>query len=65
MAFSFAYLNSRLIWSEAILILRKLYSISTHVCIQHYVVSEDSGGLGSDSGFFSGVSGHHVSCTRN
>ena len=47
------------------MILRKLYSISAHVCIQHYVVNEDSGGLGSDSGYFPGVFSHHVSCIED
>lgn len=35
------------------------------MCIQHCVVSEDAGGLGSDSGYFPGVFGHHVSCIED
>lgn len=44
---------------------RKLYSISAHVCIQHCLVSEDSGGLGSDPGYFPEVFGYHVSCIED
>ena len=47
------------------MILRKLYSISAHVCIQHCVVKEDSGGLESDPGYSPGVFGDCVPCIED